>query len=342
MRTFSGYKKGVNLGGWISQCSEYTKSHFDSFIVPEDFERIASWGLDHVRVPVDYNVLDGEYEDCTFIGFDYLDMAVEMCGKVGLNMIIDLHKTAGFSFYTGYGEGGFFDNDELQERFFRLWESIARRYGKYSDRVSFELLNEITREEFAQPWNDVARRCIARIRAIAPDVHILIGGIWNNSVDAVPMLEAPVDDRIVYNFHCYEPLLFTHQSAYWVENMPADLSVPYPATDKAYSEIVSERAPKLEHCCRDNGGKTYSDDFFAHIFAPAVDYAAKYDVPLYCGEYGVIDKAAPECILKWYMDINSAFEKFGISRAAWNYKAMDFGMTDQRLDGIFDQLKKNF
>lgn len=342
MSKFIGYKKGINLGGWVSQCSEYTKKHYDSFIRPEDFDRIASWGLDHVRMPVDYDVLDGSYDGCSFIGFDYIDMAVRECERVGLNLIIDLHKTAGFSFYTGYGEGGFFDSDELQERFFSLWESIAKRYGKYSDRVSFELLNEITKEEFAKPWNAIARKCVERIRAIAPNVNIIIGGVWCNSVDAVPMLDAPFDERIVYNFHCYEPLVFTHQAAYWVENMPADLCVPYPATGNDYASLVAEKAPELECGYRNIKGKMYSSEFFEELFAPAVEYAAKYNVPLYCGEYGVIDKACPEDILAWYRDINTAFEKLGISRSAWNYKAMDFGMTDKRLEGVFDELKKCF
>lgn len=342
MSKFIGYKKGVNLGGWISQCSEYTEEHYESYIHPEDFDRIASWGLDHVRLPVDYDVLDGEYENCSYLGYEYIDMAVNECGRVGLNLIIDLHKTAGFSFYTGYGEGGFFDNEELQERFFTIWENIANRYGKYSDRVSFELLNEITREEFAKPWNDIARRCVERIRAIAPDVHILIGGVWCNGVDAVPMLDAPYDDKIVYNFHCYEPLIFTHQAAYWVENMPSELHVPYPATGNDYAKIVAENAPNLEFGYRDIKEKAYSPEFFAEVFAPAVEYAAKYDVPLYCGEYGVIDKADPKHILAWYKDINSAFEKYGISRATWNYKEMDFGMTDERLAPVFDELKKYF
>jgi len=339
---FIGYKKGIDLGGWISQCKEYTKEHFDSFIKPEDFDRIASWELDHVRLPVDYNVLEDGYEECTSIGFDYIDMAVRECERVGLKLIIDLHKTAGFSFYTGYGEGGFFDTESLQERFYVLWESIANRYGKYSDRVSFELLNEVTSEEFAKPWNAIAHKCIERIRAIAPDTYILIGGVWSNGVDAVPLLDPPYDDKIVYNFHCYEPLIFTHQAAYWVDGMPSDLTVPYPATGEEYAAIIAEKAPSVQFGTRNIGEKLYSPEFFADIFAPAVKYAAKYDVPLYCGEYGVIDKAQNKDILAWYKDIYSAFEKYGIARAAWNYKEMDFGMTDERLADIFDELKKYF
>ena len=62
MREFTGYKKGVDLGGWLSQCGEgnYTEERFNTFIVEKDIERIASWGADHVRLPVDYNVIQNE------------------------------------------------------------------------------------------------------------------------------------------------------------------------------------------------------------------------------------------------------------------------------------------
>ena len=49
MRTFDGYKKGVNLGGWISQCVSYEKEHFETFITEDDIKTISQWVLDHVK-----------------------------------------------------------------------------------------------------------------------------------------------------------------------------------------------------------------------------------------------------------------------------------------------------
>ena len=57
---FEGFQNGINLGGWISQFDKYDKAHFDSFITEKDIAYIASLGYDHVRVPVDYNVLEDE------------------------------------------------------------------------------------------------------------------------------------------------------------------------------------------------------------------------------------------------------------------------------------------
>ena len=50
MRKFEGFQRGVNLGGWVSQCVSRDKEHFDTFITKKDIEQIAGWGLDHVRL----------------------------------------------------------------------------------------------------------------------------------------------------------------------------------------------------------------------------------------------------------------------------------------------------
>ena len=51
-----GFRRGINLGGWLSQC-DYSQERLNGFITEEDFGVIRDWGLDHVRIPVDYNVV---------------------------------------------------------------------------------------------------------------------------------------------------------------------------------------------------------------------------------------------------------------------------------------------
>ena len=51
------FHKGVNLGGWFSQC-DYSEDRMDNYIAESDFEKISSWKVDHVRIPVDYNIFE--------------------------------------------------------------------------------------------------------------------------------------------------------------------------------------------------------------------------------------------------------------------------------------------
>lgn len=76
MTEFTGYRKGVNLGGWLSQCC-HTKEHYDSFITEEDIKVISGWMTDHVRLPVDYNLLEDENGNFKEDGFGYIDNAVK-------------------------------------------------------------------------------------------------------------------------------------------------------------------------------------------------------------------------------------------------------------------------
>ena len=62
---------------------------------------------------------------------------------------------------------------------------------------------------------------------------------------------------------------------------------------------------------------------------------------LFCaltGEYGVIKQASPRDTVNWYRTIHEVFERHGISRSAWTYREMDFGLSDRRLDGVRDEL----
>ena len=76
MKKFEGFQKGVNLGGWISQFDRYDIEHFDTFITKKDIDYIASLGFDHVRVPVDYNVLEDEEGNKKDTGFKYLENCI--------------------------------------------------------------------------------------------------------------------------------------------------------------------------------------------------------------------------------------------------------------------------
>ena len=340
MKQFSGYTKGINLGGWLSQCN-HEKEHYDTFILEKDIQEISSWGLDHVRLPVDYELVEtqnGEYKED---GFKYIDNCIDWCRKYGLNIILDLHKTAGYSFDEAETSEDFFKNQVLQNRFIALWEEFAKRYGKYKNFLSFELLNEIVDISVADIWNNIAKRAVETIRKYAPTIKILIGGVWNNSISSLKYLDMPYDENIVYNFHFYEPIVFTHQSAYWVKNMPLDFSIEYPKKLSTIIEKTKEFFPKENSEMLINMPIDKMDKkFFEAAFSEAIKIANERNVALYCGEYGVIDKADVLSTLNWYSDINSTFEKYGISRAAWTYKGKDFGVTDKHYAPIFEKLIK--
>ena len=152
-------------------------------------------------------------------------------------------------------------------------------------------------------------------------------------------IRVPVDEHIVYNFHCYEPLIFTHQGAHWMDTMDRSFRIPVTAT---FAELDRASKRYLPGDCSRLGEyppeTVLTEKYFEDFMAEAVSAAENAGVPLYCGEYGVIDRADPEDAVIWYRMINAAFRKYGIGRAAWSYRLMDFGIADARYDAVRDEL----
>ncbi len=343
MRKFEGYQRGVNLGGWLSQADEKTKEHYDTFIGREDIARIAGWGCDHVRLPIDYIVIEGEDGSMLEDGYTYIDNCVSWCREFGLNLLIDMHNTYGYTFDPLEVNGDkeiFFHNKDLQERFYTMWDRISARYAGQKD-IAFELLNEVISPDIKDEWNAIADRAIDVIRKNAPDSYVVVGGVCYNNVKSVPLLAPPKDDHVVYNFHCYEPMIFTHQRAWWMENMPKDIAVEYPATIKEYSERSKDLDPDWAGAILQMKVQETSPEYFEELFEPAVEAATRNNAPLYCGEYGVIDQAPVNpSTINWIRDIHAAFEKYGIGRSLWVYKEKDFGIIGPHYDSVRDEMIK--
>ena len=72
MKTWNGFEKGINLGGWLSQWDLTDREHLETFITEQDIQDIRAMGADHVRLPVDYSLIeeeDGTPKDENFICF---------------------------------------------------------------------------------------------------------------------------------------------------------------------------------------------------------------------------------------------------------------------------------
>ena len=256
-------------------------------------------------------------------------------------MLIDLHECYGYSFdplKKDMDRRAFFYDEKLQTRFFALWARIAEAFKDDQDIVAFEPLNEVVLQEVSDAWNGIVKEYIQLIRSICPDVYIVVGGVMYNHVSNVKLLDPPADDKIVYNFHCYEPFLFTHQGAFWVDYMPSDFRIQYPLPIEEYRRISKEAIDVSNGVIFLDEVKELGPSFFEIIFKDAIEAAEKYDAPLYCGEYGAIDLSDNPSKINWLRDIHTAFKNHGIGRALWKNKKKDFGFVDDS----FAEIKEDF
>lgn len=330
-------QKGINLGGFLSQCV-HTEEHYDTFIVKEDIRQIKEMGFDHVRLPIDYNVLEEENGTTKEKGFERVENAIKWCKEQNIDIILDLHKAYGYDFNNAGDKekNSLFNSTDLQLRFIELWKKIANRFSKYTN-VAFELLNEVVEKENAQSWNNLIKDAVKTIRTITEETPIIYGGIQWNSAKTVKFLEIPTEKNIIFTFHFYEPILFTHQKAPWIPKMNPNQTIYYPQTMEYFvteSEKLGFQGEIEEHLQL----KQMGQEFIEALILEATEAAKKANVMLYCGEFGVIDRAPVEDTLKWHRDVNAVFRKYNIGSAIWSYKKMDFGFIDEHFKPIKNEL----
>lgn len=333
MEKFEGFTRGIGLGGWLTNFkrlkfipkewhAEITKGdikHFESFITENDVRQIASWGLDHIRLPFNYNVIEDEASPLVYkeTGFKYLDRGIAWAEKHGLNTLLDLHMAAGAS--CDYeSEKHLMENDELQNRFISLWKAVAERYKNKGAQLAFELLNEINTPHYDK-WNELAAKTVAVIRQISPGRVIVVGCVCWNTPPGLNYLTPPDDPNVVCNFHFYDPFIFTHQKG---------LQNPRIAAFNQYIAWPSDMEPYNDWAAYNGGDGGVSDPglgrvdqaYMRKILGPVYDFKARHPGGiLYCGEFGVIRHCDMTSRENYYRDFIALLGEAGIPYAAWNY-----------------------
>ena len=316
MDTMKGYMAGCNLGHWISQYGSKGAEHWDSYITEPDFARMAQWGADHVRLPVDYFIFEKDENPGVYLesGLQYIDNTIKWAKKYGINVILDLHHAPGFFFGNG-ARNDLFTNPESKDRYIRIWENFARRYAGEGDSLRFELLNELVWDN-SDPWNALWQEAAAAIHAITPERKVIVGGNKWNSVYELKNLYVTDNPNIVYTFHMHEPFLFSHQRASWIpDHVRYQKPVTYPYLYDDHVEYYSGGAP-----AHMGPGVMVDKEYLRHVFAPAAEFIRINNRPLYLGEYGAIANADDDSAVRWYNDVADLCLEYGIGRAVWSYR----------------------
>ncbi len=325
MKRLDGYMAGCNLGHWLSQYGAKGAEHHSTYITAPDFHRMASWGCDHVRLPVDYFLFESDDKPGVYReeGLSYIDGAIRMAKDAGLNLVLDLHHAPGFFFGNG-AKNDLFTNPESRARYQNIWTFFARRYASEGDNLRFELLNELVWDD-SGPWNALWQETAALIRAITPERKIIVGGNRWNSVFELKNLEISENPNIIYTFHMYEPFLFTHQRASWVEqNRAYQKPVTYPFAFDEHRAYYGDSVPFGM-----KRGGIVDKNYIAAVMQPAFDFIETHDRPLYLGEYGVIANADMDSAVRWLNDVADLCLAHGIGRAVWSYRGFS-RITDEQ------------
>jgi endoglucanase len=324
-------RHGINTGAWFAQVYDpkgYTKEHFEAWITPDDIALIKSMGFDNVRLsvnpaPMFRNKRPDEIPP-EYLG--YLDAAVKMILDQGLAVVIDLHPESDFKAKLVSNQ------DDFVQQFADFWRALAKHYSTLdSDRVFFEVLNE---PEFRDRnlWFGVQAKLVNAIREGAPQNTIIAAGAnWSSDEDLV-VTETLHDPNVIYNFHFYDPFLFTHQGATWTSySAHWTVGLHYPSNPESVAPVaagVPDPLYKLQ-IIRYGQDRWNAERMEAEVNQVA-EWARQHGVPVVCNEFGVFrEHSDPKDRAAWIADFRKTLEKHGIGWAMWDYSG-NFGVVTKK------------
>jgi endoglucanase len=317
--------RGTNIAHWLSQ-SDDRGAERDAFFTKADVDSIAAMGFDHIRLPVDEEQMWDEQGVRHDDAFQLMTNCIDWCMAKNLRVIVDLHILRSHHFNAEVKP--LWTDPAEQEKFYNLWRDLSKTLINYpNSMVAYELMNEAVADD-PELWNNLVANCVKVIRETEPERTIVIGSNKWQQVQTFDVLKIPANDsNILLSFHFYEPFLLTHWNAGWTDLKGYTGPVHYPDTIFAQTEFDTLPA-EMKLLVENWVGKTFDKAWILEQWQKPLAKAKELNLPLYCGEFGIITGPPQEDMLRWYQNMIDLFEENGIAYANWNYKSGSFGLVD--------------
>lgn len=322
--------RGLNVSHWISQSSK-RGSERESYMSEKDFQIIAEMGFDHVRLPIDEEHMWDEEGNKNQDAFELMHNAIAWSFKNNLRIIVDLHVIRAHHF-NDPNNRELWEDKSAQEKFIKYWHQLSRELDKYpNSKLAYEPLNEAVAEK-PEEWNNLINWVISEIRKLEPERTIIMGSNKWQTVGTFKDLEVPKNDpNIILSFHYYEPFLLTHYKTSWSSLKDIDVPVYYPGPhikEEDYKKMNAQYAEKLR-----GYNQNFNREAMEKEILQAVEVAQKYNLKLFCGEFGCYPSTDLSMRLEWYKDMITIFDKYEIAWSHWNYKN-DFPVVEKNLEPL--------
>lgn len=304
--------KGFNLEHW--QRSELT----DGFYTQATLLQYKSLGLTYTRLPV---VLSKflNHSNPSVLKKDSLaalDAIIQMHVKTGLGIILSPFNHP-LELHT---------DPAVLARYIAFFKAFATHLRNTSpEKVFLEVMNEPLADT-PEIWNKIQPKLIAAIRSGAPN-HTIIASSnmkinaneWSN-VRAMPKTQVVKDKNVVYNFHLYDPFVFTHQGASWGWRASQYMkNIPYPSTPQLVAPLLAQiQDSEAKSAVERYGQEKWNKAKFLRELAPIAAWAKTNGVTVTCNEFGAIPWVAPrDSMLRYLKDVREVLESYGIPWGHW-------------------------
>lgn len=318
--------RGFNLVGWL----DGPNARRPSIALLKSLRRR---GFTHVRLPVDGELLTLDLNTPLAVEarLAELDYALGTLLALGYAVSVDMHPSASFNaLHVASPEAGY-------RRIEAVWRAVAQRLrSQPPGRVFAELLNEPAIDP--DVWWEQAERLSAVVRAILPDHTLIVGTAGFQRIEPLVERRPLSEPNIVYAVHYYDPMVFTHQGADWMDDgVMAYLSgVPFPGELDAAPLPAAIRSLRQEGraAAADALATAYAEPWTAERISRALEAAGAWGRlhrrAVFVNEFGVLGwKAKPEARQRWVGAVRSASERACMGWAYWELDG-GFGFVSEQ------------
>jgi endoglucanase len=282
-----------------------------------DFEWIAHWGFNFVRLPMSYRCWSTpeKWRELNERVLKEVDEAVEFGRRHGVHVNLNLHRAPGYCVNPPKEPLDLWQDETALEASCFHWAHLAHRFkGVPNVNVSFDLLNEPA-DIPESTYSRVVTRLVESIRAEDPHRLIIADGLkWGrNPVSSLSSL------GIAQSTRGYDPMRLSHWRANWVRG-----STQWPQPDWPLTTEKGEVWDK-ERLRRERIGPWQALE--------------KQGVGVHVGEWGAFSHTPHKVVLTWMRNCLELWKEAGWGWALWNF-AGAFGVLDSnRRDVLYEEFQ---
>ncbi len=330
--------KGINLDGWFVHSNPIPEI-WQSGVGSADLRLLRTLGITFVRFPVEPQAFIAAGGGLDRTNLPYLDAAIALILRGGLNVVLDIHPDADYQKSVLLGGAPL-------TRYLRFISALAGHLvGHDPHRLALEPMNEPFNPQTGAcdassswDWNPLQQRLWRAARRAAPRLTLVVTGPCWSGADQLPQVTALPDPNLIYTFHFYTPMLFTHQGATWAgDPFPYLSGVPYPATAARVNKMLPQLLAGIadpttrgdvEAQLQQYAADGWDKNLLREHLQTAVDWGKAHHLRLFLGEFGVYKPHAPvRDRYTWVRHVREIAEGAGVGWAMWEYNK-DFGLLD--------------
>ncbi len=275
-----------------------------------DFEWMAQWGFNIVRLPMDYRCWTDSENPWKIDEkiLKHIDDVVQWGNQYNVHVNLNLHRAPGYCVNPPKEALDLWTSKEAQDQFCFQWRMFAERYKDVSNqRLSFDLVNEPKNMDEEQ-YANIMRMAINAIREVSPNRLVVVDGLrWGRN----PVFSL-VNDKVAQSTRGYDPMRISHHKASWINGSDTwdEPTWPLKVGDTVWDkERLREEIIKPWRKLQNQG------------------------VGVHVGEWGAYRHTPHDVVLAWMEDFLSLWKEAGWGYAMWNLRG-SFGIVDSGRDDV--------